>query len=78
MNATLTITPESNVDQIAKQVIDLNKVTRITRNWRDNVSVFDVKTNQTDIVTVKELSLYDHRLVLDNGVQYRVLHMFSR
>lgn len=78
MNAELTITPESNVDQAAKKVIDLNKVTRITRNWKDNISVFDAKTKQTDIITVKELSLYDHRLILDNGVQHRVLHMLSR
>lgn len=76
MKATLTLTPESNIDHDALAVIDMGQVILRTYDWTDAVRITD-KLGGDYVENVSRLSLYDHRLILD-GVPHRILAMQSR
>lgn len=76
MTAKFTITPENNIDEIEQKVNDIGQIRGVTRDWKDIVTVFDVKTNEADTVPVSQISIYNHRLILD-GMRYRILYMLS-
>lgn len=74
---TLTITPVSNIDYENRQVINNAKVTTKEYDWHDKIRVFDVKFNREENNHAGGISLYDHRLIIDEE-RYHVLHFFSK
>jgi hypothetical protein len=75
MKAILTITPVSNVED--RRVVDDTKVTEIKRDWEDLVPIFDAKQNKLCKTQIKYISLYDHRIIV-NDEHHHILHMFSK
>ena len=76
MKATLTITPETNIDAAERKVTDLSLVRKVTLDWTDKILVLDVDRNREETINVSHVSLYDHRLIED-GIHHRILHMLS-
>lgn len=73
---TLTITPIENVDYIRKHVLDNEQVLRISYDWNDPLTVFDVENDREETVKAGAISLFDHRLI-HQGKRFHMLHFFS-
>jgi hypothetical protein len=75
MTARLTITPEDNFQN--GRVIDPAKLTTCTHDWEDHVPVLETDSRKPGRVKIRAISLYDHRIVL-NDVPHLIIHMFSK
>lgn len=73
---TLTITPVENVDYSAGKVIDNSNITKKNLEWDDPIRIFDTVKGRATNVIAHSVSLYDHRLILDDK-HYHILHFYS-
>jgi hypothetical protein len=71
----LHVTPITNVKD--KTVVDNSLVTKKDYDWNDIVAVFNVATEEAEKMIVKNLSLFDHRLYIDDQ-QFYMLHALSK
>ena len=76
-NITLTVTPFSNVDNKLGKVIDNSKITTKKVKWDEPLRVYDVITAREINVLAHNVSLYDHKLIVDS-MQYQILHFLSK
>ena len=74
---TLTVTPFSNVNNELGEVIDNDKVTTKVVKWDEPLTVFDVIEQKETNVIAHDVSLYDHKLIVDS-MRYQILHFLSK
>lgn len=77
MNATMTITPDCNIDYNAMKVIDEKKISKQTFGWTQEINVYDLRQGKEEVINVKDVSLYENLLILD-GERYKILAMLSK
>lgn len=79
MKMHMTITTASNVNWRNNSVINNNQISRTTKDWEDTVVVKmrEKKINETKEIKVKNISLYEHFLIL-NEKEYVILHALSK
>lgn len=58
------LTEAINVENSA--VVDNDKVEERIFDWEDEVEVSDVSSNETSVVKIKKISLFDHLIILNN------------
>lgn len=76
MRAQMFITPVDNVDYETKAIINGSLTTLKEFNWLDDATVYDTIADETKEILIKDISILDHRLILDD-VPYHILNMRS-
>lgn len=73
----LTITPVENINYTKYVVIDVAKVETKIFGWDEIINVFVTFNSLVSKVVACDVSLYDHRLILDNK-KYHIIHFLSK
>ncbi len=73
----MTLTPTSNVNYECRCVIDNSMIQTAEFDWETSIQILDVADNKIKFVKVKDVSVYDHRIVLDDGKSYHIMHGLS-
>ena len=72
----MIITECDNIDYNKMSMIDVSKIQEITFDWENNIEIFDITDNEVKLVKVSQVSVYNHRLILDK--KYHILHALCK
>jgi len=77
MKMNMTITKISNIDYTKRKVIDNDKIQQYSLDWEDTIEVFNTYENKKEFIKVKDVSLYNHTLLMLND-KWQILHALSK
>lgn len=77
MNATMTITPDCNIDYNGMRVINEKAISKKTFRTTEEITIYDLVKQKEEIINVINVSLYEHLIILD-GERYKILRMLSQ
>lgn len=77
MRMQMTMTPVANCDYERGKLIDAAKVQRASFDWEAEVQVQDAESGEVEFIKVKDVSVYEHRIILDDGEAYHIMHGLS-
>jgi len=77
MESIITITPEYNVDKDTNKIITESLVFKIKRPWRSFIQIYNAKVKRKYAVSVANISVFDHRIILEE-TPHVILYMVSK
>lgn len=77
MKMFMKLTETDNIDYNEMKVKDNYKVIDFNADWEEEVEVFDINIGEKMPIQIKNISLFDHRLLMF-GRQYHILNALSK
>lgn len=73
----MTLARTSNIDYNKMKFINDGLISKYSADWNDTIEVLDIKDGEKKFINVKDISLYNHRLIMFND-QWHIIEALSK